>query len=143
VSGPGKREALDALELIADNFLTVATPVQVALPELLQIAPRIRAAISERTRANLATLRRTFEALPAARVLPVEGGWSAVIQVPQLKAEEALVLELLDRDDVLVHPGYFFDFPREAYLVVSLLIDPKPFDHAIARVLARAAGGAS
>ena len=52
VSGPGKREALDALELIADNFLSVATPVQVALPELLRIAPRIRAAISQRTRSE-------------------------------------------------------------------------------------------
>ena len=54
-------------------------------------------------------------------------------------AGPALVLELLDKDDVLVHPGYFFDFPREAYLVVSLLIDPKQFDAAIGRVLARAA----
>ena len=43
-----------------------------------------------------------------------EGGWSAVIKVPQLKSEEQLVLELLDKDDVLVHPGYFFDFATEA-----------------------------
>jgi aspartate/methionine/tyrosine aminotransferase len=61
-----------------------------------------------------------------------------VIQVPQLKSEEALVLELLNSDGVLVHPGYFFDFPREAYLIVSLLIDPKSFDSAIERVLTRA-----
>jgi aspartate/methionine/tyrosine aminotransferase len=55
VSGPGKAEALEALELIADNFLSVATPVQVALPEILRVAPRIRAAISDRTRTNLTT----------------------------------------------------------------------------------------
>jgi aspartate/methionine/tyrosine aminotransferase len=60
------------------------------------------------------------------------------MQVPQLKTEETLVLELLERDDVLVHPGYFFDFPREAYLVVSLLVDPDRFDRAIGRVLVRA-----
>jgi aspartate/methionine/tyrosine aminotransferase len=75
-------------------------------------------------------------------VLPVEGGWSAVMQVPQLRSEEALVLELLDKDDVLVHPGYFFDFEREAFLVVSLLGDPALFDRGIARVLARATGAA-
>ena len=73
-------------------------------------------------------------------MLPVEGGWSAVLQVPAVRTEEALVLDLLDKDDVLVHPGYFFDFPREAFLVVSLLVEPALFDQAIARVLARAGG---
>jgi hypothetical protein len=63
-----------------------------------------------------------------------------VIQVPQLRSEEALVLELLEKDDVLVHPGYFFDFPREAYLVVSLLVESSRFDLAAARLLARATG---
>ena len=61
-------------------------------------------------------------------MLRVEGGWSAVVQVPQLRSEEALVLELLEKDDVLVHPGYFFDFAREAFVVVSLLVEPAPFD---------------
>ena len=76
-------------------------------------------------------------------MLPVEGGWSAVIQVPQLRSEEALVLELLEKDDVLVHPGYFFDFDREAFVIVSLLVDPAVFDRAIGRVLTRATGAAS
>ena len=76
-------------------------------------------------------------------MLRVEGGWSAVLQVPQLRSEEALVLELLDKDDVLVHPGYFFDFSREAFIVVSLLVEPAPFDRAIARLLARATGESS
>ena len=75
-------------------------------------------------------------------MLRTEGGWTAVLQVPQVRSEEALILELLDRDDVLVHPGYFFDFAREAYLVVSLLVEPAAFDRGIARVLARAAGAA-
>src|SRR3954452_19833892 len=71
VSGPGKREAIDAIELIADNFLSVATPVQVALPELLAIASRIREAIKKRTSENVAALKLP----PSARLLPVEGGW--------------------------------------------------------------------
>ena len=130
VSGPGKREALEALELIADNFLSVATPVQVALPELLRIAPKIREAIRARTRANLATLRAAN--MPAAQVLPVEGGWSAVIRVPRVMPDEELALKLLDRG-VLVQPGYFFDFP-EGYLVVSLLPREDVFREGLTRL---------
>ena len=130
VSGPGKREALEALELIADNFLSVATPVQVALPELLRIAPHIREAISARTRANLATLRTAN--MPAAQVLPVEGGWSAVIRVPRVMPDEEFALKLLDRG-VLVQPGYFFDFP-EGYLVVSLLPREDVFREGLTRL---------
>ena len=130
VSGPGKREALEALELIADNFLSVATPVQVALPELLRIAPNIREAIRARTRANLATLRAAN--MPAAQVLPVEGGWSAVIRVPRVMSDEELALKLLDRG-VLVQPGYFFDF-AEGYLVVSLLPREETFAEGVTRI---------
>ncbi|PYQ25484.1 MAG: pyridoxal phosphate-dependent aminotransferase [Acidobacteria bacterium] len=130
VSGPGKREALEALELIADNFLSVATPVQVALPELLRIAPQIREAIRARTRANLATLRAAN--MPAAQVLPVEGGWSAVIRVPRVMPDEEFALKLLDRG-VLVQPGYFFDFP-EGHLVVSLLPREDVFREGVTRL---------
>jgi alanine-synthesizing transaminase len=132
-SGPGKREALDALELIADNFLSVATPVQVALPELLRIAPAIRDAIRARTRANLATLHRTFASVPAARVLPVEGGWSAVIRVPRVQSDEELALSLLERG-VIVQPGYFFDFESEGHIVVSLLTREDVFAEGIVRL---------
>jgi alanine-synthesizing transaminase len=126
VSGPGKREALDALELIADNFLSVATPVQVALPELLRIAPRIRNSISARTRTNLTTLRNAFASTPATHVLPVEGGWSAILRVPRLMSDEELALSLLDKG-VVVQPGYFFDFDSEGFLVVSLLTEEATF----------------
>jgi alanine-synthesizing transaminase len=138
-SGPGKREALDALELIADHFLSVATPVQVALPELLRIAPRIRDAISERTRTNLVTLRRAFDAVPAARVLPVEGGWSAVIRVPSVQSDEELAMKILDRG-VVVQPGYFFDFPSDGYIVISLLPHELPFETGVQRVADMIAG---
>lgn len=130
-SGPGKREALDALELIADNFLSAATPVQVALPDLLQIAPRIRDAISRRTRANLVALRASMP--PAAQVLPVEGGWSAVIRVPMVMPDEELALALLDRG-VVVQPGYFFDFASDGYVVVSLLTGEEVFGAGIAKL---------
>lgn len=130
-SGPGKREALDALELIADNFLSVATPVQTALAELLRIAPRIRESISLRTRTNLAMLRATLS--PSMEALPVEGGWSAVVRVPRVMSDEELALALLDRG-VVVQPGYFFDFAAEGYIVVSLLTDEEAFSKGVARL---------
>ena len=135
VSGAGAREAIGALELIADNFLSVATPVQAALPELLRIAPRIRAAISERTRRNLAMLREAMANMPSARVLPVEGGWSAVIRVPRTRTDDELALALLERG-VVVQPGYFFDFASDGHLVVSLLTPEDVFAEGISRMKA-------
>jgi len=136
VSGPGKAEAIEALELIADNFLSVATPVQVALPELLAIAPRIRVAIQKRTSANLSVLQTTIANYPAATVLPVEGGWSAVIRVPRIESDEALALRLLEEHGVVIHPGYFFDFDADGYIVMSLLTEPDIFSEGIARIIA-------
>jgi aspartate/methionine/tyrosine aminotransferase len=136
VSGPGKDAAIEALELIADNFLSVATPVQVALPELLAIAPRIREAIQTRTSANLAKLKTTIAKDPAATVLPVEGGWSAVIRVPRIESDEALALRLIEEHGVVVHPGYFFDFDADGYIVVSLLTEPEIFNEGIRRIIA-------
>lgn len=131
VSGPGKAEALEALELIADNFLSVATPVQVALPELLRIGPRIRQAISQRTRTNLGVLRAALP--PSMQVLPVEGGWSAVIRVPRVMSDEDLAISLLDRG-IVVQPGYLFDFEQDGYIVVSLLTQEKTFADGVARI---------
>ena len=136
-------QALAAYEVIADTYLSVSTPVQAAAAELIESGTAIRAQILARVRRNLESLRTLAAAHPSVAVLRVEGGWSAVVQVPQLHGEEALVLELLDKDDVLVHPGYFFDFPREAYIVVSLLVDPNAFDRGVTRLLARAAGTSS
>jgi aspartate/methionine/tyrosine aminotransferase len=133
--------ALAAYEVIADTYLSVATPVQAAAAELIEQGAMVRAQILTRVRRNLESLRKEASSYPAVSVLKVEGGWSAVIQVPQLRSEESLVLELLEKDDVLVHPGYFFDFSREAYVVVSLIVEPARFDQAITRVLARASGG--
>jgi aspartate/methionine/tyrosine aminotransferase len=138
VAGGGsdrRAQALSALELIADSYLSVSTPVQVGLPRLLDASAPVRAAIQQRTRRNLRVLREIASRHPACEVLPVEGGWSAVIRVPATRAEEALVLDLLRSERVLVHPGYFFDFPREAFLVLSLLPADELFASAAERVL--------
>jgi alanine-synthesizing transaminase len=141
-AGPTPRldELLPAYELIADTYLSVSTPAQVALPALLERGAVVRAAIQTRIRRNLDALRAAVAAAPAVTVLHCEGGWSAVLQVPALVSEEALVLRLLTDDHVLVHPGFFFDFAREAFLVVSLLVEPHVFDAAVAQVVRRASG---
>ena len=137
VGGPADERdaALAGLELIADSYLSVATPVQVAAASLLQAGASIRTAIQRRTAQNLRTLRRIAADAPACDVLRTEGGWSAVLRVPAVRREEELVLELLEQEQILVHPGYFFDFPREAYVVISLLPPPSRFENAAERLL--------
>jgi alanine-synthesizing transaminase len=140
VGGPADvvDRTLAAYEIIADTYLSVSTAVQAAAPQLIAQGAGIRAQILERVRRNLEALRIAVAQYPSIDVLRVEGGWTAVLKVPQIRSEESLVLELLEHDDVLVHPGYFFDFSREAYVVVSLLVEPAAFDSAIARLLKRA-----
>jgi len=132
-SGPGHADALERLELIADTYLSVATPVQIALPRLLSASSAVRAQIIERTRANLEFLRKAIKD-SAARTLNVEAGWYATLQVPRTRTEEEWVLQLLDHDNVLVQPGFFFDFESEAYLVLSLLTEPSTFQEGVRRI---------
>ncbi len=130
--------ALSRLEIICDAFLSVSTPVQQASGALLAAGRLIRRSIAGRVEHNLGLLRALALDHPSCSVHRVEGGWSAVIRVPATRPEEALVLDLLERDHVLAHPGYFFDFPHEAFLVVSLLPEPDGFREGISRLLARA-----
>lgn len=133
-------DALERLDLICDTYLSVATPVQVAAAALIREGAAVRAAILDRIRGNDATLRALAAAFPAIQVLPCEAGWSVVLRVPSTRSEETLVLELLEEDGVLIHPGFFFDFPHEAFLVGSLLPEPPVFEEGMRRVLERADG---
>jgi alanine-synthesizing transaminase len=130
--------ALDRLDLIADTYLSVSTPVQLAAPLLIERGHGVRTQIQARIEANLRALERAVARAPGCTLLRPEAGWTAVLRVPATRAEEDLVLDLLEEDRVLIMPGYFYDFSREAYLVVSLLPDPAVFNEAVARVLARA-----
>ena len=132
--------ALERLEFICDAYLSVSTPVQVAAASLIADGASVRQQILARVRANYARLRQLAAACPAVEVLDAEAGWSAVLRVPAKTTEEELVLELLERDGVVVHPGFFFDFPREAFVVVSLLPRPEAFEEGVRRLLARADG---
>ena len=134
------RDALARLEVIADTYLSVSTPVQVAAPQLIETGRVTGASIAHRIRDNMVELRRQLAGHPAITLLEPEGGWSAVLHVPATRSEEDLVLDLAETAHVVVHPGYFFDFDREAFLVVSLLPEPAVFAEAVGRVLPIAAG---
>ena len=137
---PLRERALARLEVIADAYLSVSTPVQQAAGPLLAAGRAVRQAIAARVGSNLVRLREATASSPCS-VLRVEGGWSAVLRVPATRPEEALAIGLLEQDGVLVHPGYFFDFPREAYLVLSLLPDPAVFAEGVSRLIARLSSG--
>ncbi len=114
-----RRAALDALEIIADTYLSVSTPVQVAVPALLEHGAVVRRQIQTRLAENLALVTRRL-AGTAFDVRVPDGGWSVVLRVPDVADADTLLLALLERD-VIAHPGYFYDLPHDGYLVVSLL----------------------
>jgi alanine-synthesizing transaminase len=143
VAGPEPlaRAALERIELVCDTYLSVSTPAQLATPTLLERGALIRAQIAARIAANYRRLVSTAAAVRSCHVLRSEGGWSAVLQVPTLEGEEELVVRLVAADGVLVHPGYFFDFRRESFLVMSLLTPEAAFSEGLSRVLRRFGGG--
>jgi aspartate/methionine/tyrosine aminotransferase len=140
VDGPPSlvHEALDRLEIICDAYLSVSTPVQTAARALIGAGATSRSAILARVRENYEWLRHEARAHPAIDVLHADAGWTAVLRVPSTRSEEDLVVELIERDGVLVHPGFFFDFAHEAFLVVSLLPEPPVFTEGVRRMLERA-----
>ena len=131
-----RNTARERLELIADTYLSVGTPVQHALPRLLALGAEVREQIVSRTRSNYALLRAAVSGT-SLRVLDVEGGWYAILEVPRTRSEEEWCAELLDRDSVLVQPGFFYDFESEAFLVVSLLTQPEVFREGVGRLVGR------
>ncbi len=137
VSGPDaqQQEALHRIEIIADTFLSVNMPVQVALPALLEIGERVRAQIHDRLRKNYRYLVSCVSRGAPVSVLQTEGGWYAVLKVPRTCSEEEWAIRLLSESGVYVFPGYFFDFPENGYLVISLLPEPTILEQGMAAVL--------
>jgi alanine-synthesizing transaminase len=140
-SGPGGEvgAALERLEFLADAYLSVATPVQLALPRLLRAAVPVREAIRARCRANLQVLRDAVARHPEVDLLAPEGGWSAMLRFPAVVDEEELAVELLERDGVAVFPGFMFDCASPGYLVLSLLPAHMVFTAGVATLVARIA----
>jgi aspartate/methionine/tyrosine aminotransferase len=136
IGGPAaqRAQATEKLELIADTYLSVGTPVQHALPKLLVAGENVRRQIAARVSENLRHLQATIGDHSPAQILKVEGGWYATLRVPRTKTEEEWCLDLLEHHDVLVQPGFFYDFEAEAYLVLSLLTEAKTFQEGLQRI---------
>ena len=128
--------ALERLEVLADTFLSVGTPVQVALPEWLAHAPAIQSQILTRIGSNLAALDAALAAQPVALVsrLRAQAGWYAILRIPALRPDEETALLLLERG-LWTHPGSFFSIPSSGWLVVSLLTPPTEFAIGICQLL--------
>ncbi len=157
VSGPENlaKGATERLEIILDTYLSVNTPVQRSLPAWFSFQNEIQDEIRSRLKENRQCLTEHLEhhtcedgntkfpracrnhRMPTCESLHSEGGWVAVLKIPRIRTEEEWVLEFLSKDRVYVHPGYFFDFEEEAYLVLSLLPPPEIFEEGIHRILSR------
>ncbi|HEY2496593.1 MAG TPA: pyridoxal phosphate-dependent aminotransferase [Candidatus Angelobacter sp.] len=137
-SGPEaeKREALARLEMIADTYLSMNAPIQLASPVLLQQAAPFQQQIMARVRTNLAELDSQLKGNSHVSRLKVEGGWYAMLRVPATRSDEELAIELLQTQDVYLHPGHFYDFPSDGYLVVSLIAPEEAFKEGVCRVCA-------
>jgi aspartate/methionine/tyrosine aminotransferase len=136
-SGPPDvvHDALVRLEVIADTYLSVSTPVQLALPEFLAWRGGIERQVTARVTANLAELDRQLAEQESVQRLDVEGGWYAVLRVPVTRSDEELAIGLLEQHSVVVHPGHFYDFPGEGYLVMSLITPAEVLAEGIRRLL--------
>jgi aspartate/methionine/tyrosine aminotransferase len=137
VSGPEeqKREALGRLEVIADTYLSPSTPTQLAAPALLAERHRFHEQLMGRVVRNLAQLDSQLEKQKTCIRLDLEGGWYAVVRVPATRPDEDLAVELLEQHEVYLHPGRFFGFSADGYLVVSLITEERQFGEAIERVV--------
>jgi alanine-synthesizing transaminase len=125
------------LEVIADTYLSMNAPIQWATPALLDQRKTIQPQLLDRVRDNLAEFDRQLAGQKSCQRLNIEGGWYAVLRVPVTQTDEELAIELVRKERVLVHPGHFYDFESDGYLVVSLIAAERTFGDGISRVLKR------
>nr|UXE46255.1 putative aspartate aminotransferase [uncultured bacterium] len=137
VSGPEdqKHASLERLEIIADTFLSMSAPVQLALPQLLDQRRTVVPQLLQRIAKNLAELDRQLALHNLVERLRIEGGWYVILRVPATRSDEELAVALVKRERVLVHPGHFYEFHRDGYLVLSLITPEEAFQEGLARLL--------
>ncbi len=124
-------EARGRLEILCDTYLSVNTPVQIALLELFRCGKSIQYQILSRVKSNYEFLQGVLCSPSPVSLLESEGGWYAILKVPRTKSDEEWAMELLNEYGVYLFPGYFFDLQNEGYLVVSLLTQSEVFVSAI------------
>lgn len=136
-SGPQEKTAaaMGRLEVIADTYLSMNAPIQLGTSVFLDQRKSIQPLLIDRLRTNREELDRQLAKQKTCERLDVQGGWYAILRVPVKRTDEELAIELLRKSLVLVHPGHFYDFPSDGYLVVSLITPPAVFREGVKRVL--------
>ncbi len=136
-SGPGSlvRSAIDRLEVIADTYLSLNAPTQWAVPTLSEQRHSLQPQLLQRIRSNRAKLQELISSQPACELLDAEAGWYAVLRVPAHGSDEDLVIDLVQKQNVVVHPGHFYDFPKDGFLVLSLITPTEIFQQGVSRLL--------
>ena len=136
-TGPGSlvQPALDRLEVIADTYLSLNAPTQWAVPTLFEQRHSLQPQLLQRVRENRANLQKLISSQPACELLDADAGWYAVLRVPARGSDEDLVIDLLQKQNVVVHPGHFYDFPKDGFLVLSLITPAVIFNEGISRLL--------
>ncbi|MHB8485600.1 MAG: pyridoxal phosphate-dependent aminotransferase [Candidatus Acidiferrales bacterium] len=132
-----KSQARARLDVIADAYLSMNAPIQLAVPSFLQQRHAFQKQLIARMRGNLRELDRQIAAQKSCSRLKVEGGWCVVLRVPATRPDEELAVDLVESSGVYVHPGHFYDFPSDGYLVASLITPEPDFAQGIRRLLAR------
>ena len=137
VSGPQKEatEAMQRLEIIADTYLSVSAPVQLAAKTMLDQRLKLQPQLMHRIQTNLSELDLQLAKQKSCTRLALQGGWYAVLRVPVTRSDEDLAIELLTQKSVLVHPGHFYDFPTDGFLVLSLITPEPTFHEGISQLL--------
>jgi len=139
IAGSGPRSdtelAVQRLEVVADTYLSLNAPVQLATDVFLEQRKKIQPQLMQRVRGNLAELDHQLAGQKSSERLDIQGGWYAVLRVPVMQSDEELAIALLQNTGTMVHPGHFYDFPRDGYLVISLITPEKDFREGISRLL--------
>jgi alanine-synthesizing transaminase len=128
-SGPEaiKKQAVERIEVVADTYLSMNAPIQLALPIFLQQRHGFQKQVLTRVRRNVGELDRQLMMRKACSRLEIEGGWYAVVRVPATRTDDDLAVDLLTKKGIYVHPGHFYDFATAGYLIVSLIMPEREF----------------
>ena len=128
------RPALDRLEVIADTYLSLNAPTQWAVPALFEQRHTVQPQVRQRIRQNRANLQKLLASQMDCELLDADAGWYAVLRVPAQRSDEDLVIDLLKKHHVIVHPGHFYDFPKDGFLVLSLITPTEVFQEGAKRL---------
>jgi aspartate/methionine/tyrosine aminotransferase len=136
-TGPGSllRSALGRLEVIADTYLSLNAPTQWSVPTLFEQRHSLQPQLLQRVRGNRVSLQKLISSQLACELLDADAGWYAILRVPARGSDENLVIDLLQKQNVVVHPGHFYDFPKDGFLVLSLITPTEIFNEGISRLV--------